>query len=140
MIRESLTGGTEHCIDHHAERLLGRAVRAGDRFSLVISSKQIKHATTTFQWVHADDLWPTANYYVDTKASREQGKAVKAWLCPLLQPLFNGVAPETLWVEVKHPKWKRDRLKHLVLPFEDPTHPLHYNKAAVEEEFDDLFL
>jgi hypothetical protein len=98
-----------------------------------VSCNPIKDATTELIWLYSDDANgnPTANVYRDKLAGRN------AWLCGLAQVLLGDVHPR-LWLTLKPHRGIRERVRDLVLPFENPDHPLHYNKA-VEEEFDDLF-
>ena len=135
--RECLTGGTEQVIDLHAAQLLGREPVAGDRFTIKVSALPLADASTKLTWQQPDDQWPESNWYRDEAASEVQGQPMLAWLCPLLQPMFSGEVPQYLWVAVKRPAWKRDRLKDLVLPFENPAHPKYAPKPQPTEEVDE---
>ena len=93
-----------------------------------MSCNPIKDATTELIWLYSDDANgnPTANVYRDKLAGRN------AWLCGLAQVLLGDVHPR-LWLTLKTHRGIRERVRDLVLPFENPDHFYNVEKRWEEQ-------
>lgn len=90
---ESLTGGTEKCLDTLYEQLSGNKPTPSSKLLTTWSSQPLEGSNCTLTYQGDDDLWPESSYYLCEETQQ------LCWLCPYLQWLM-GEKPKKLYLKL----------------------------------------
>ena len=91
--KETLTGGTEKCLDWWYQKLTGNKPDSNSKMTITLSQYPLENPTTCLTLQGDDELWKESSYYLDTKSQ------MICWLCPYL-PWLMGGKPKQMWLTI----------------------------------------
>ena len=92
--KESLTGGTETCLDWWYEKLSGEKPTPDSKMKLTLSKYPMEGCTTELDYIGDDKYWSQSSWYEDKTSGSS------CWLCPYLPWLMDG-KPKKMYVTME---------------------------------------